>query len=264
MLRLIVLALILANGGYYAWSHGLLAAYGFAPTSQSEPQRMEQQINPESLRILTPAELRQIENGQPLAPQSAAFSSTPSSTPSNILTSALTGTTTPQSTPPLTTATSVVAANTPSAPGCLQVGLFNEEQTVVLKERLVSVMPPGSWQLEPVLEPARWLVYMGKYNSAESVEKKKSELRGLGVSFTPLNNPSLEPGLSIGNFSTQAAANAELARIAKKGVKTAKVLQDRTEQRGQRLKLPTVDAALRSQLDTLKPQLAGKAFQACV
>lgn len=100
-------------------------------------------------------------------------------------------------------------------------------------------------------------------NSDESVVKKKSELRGLGVSFEALNNPSLEPGLSLGNFKTQAEAQAELERIAKKGVKTARVFQERTEQRGQRLKLPAVDAALRSQLGAIKPQLAGKALQAC-
>ena len=56
---------------------------------------------------------------------------------------------------------------------------------------------------------------------------------------------------------------AELASIAKKGIKTAKVVQERAEQRGQRLKLPAVDTALRSQLDAIKPQLAGKALQVC-
>jgi hypothetical protein len=134
---------------------------------------------------------------------------------------------------------------------------------VVLRDRLVIALPASSWALEPVLEPARWMVYMGKYNSQDAVTKKQAELRGLGVSFTSLNNASLEPGLSLGNFKTQPEAQAELDRIAKKGVKTAKVVQDRAELRGQRLKLPAVDAALRSQLDSIKPQLAGKAFQTC-
>lgn len=238
MLRLIVLLLVLANAGYYAWSHGYLAAYGFAPISQNEPQRLAQQIKPEALRILTPADARQID----AAPAAAL----PSSTTSTLA---------------LTTSTDTATGPTE----CLQVGLFNEEQTVVLKERLVTALPAGSWALEPVLEPARWLVYMGKYSSADAVEKKKSELRGLGVSFAALSNSnaSLEPGLSLGNFKTQAEADAELARIAKKGVKTAKVMQDRAEQRGQRLKLAVVNPALRSQLDAIKPQLAGKLFLAC-
>ena len=55
MLRLFVLALILANGLYLAWSQGWLRAQGFAPAPQSEPQRMAQQIRPEALKILTGA-----------------------------------------------------------------------------------------------------------------------------------------------------------------------------------------------------------------
>lgn len=224
MLRLLVLALILANAGFYAWSQGLLAAYGFAPAMQAEPQRLTQQIKPEALRILNPQEASQLQ----------------------------------------TAAQAVANAGTAvSATECLQVGLFNEEQTMVLREKLVSSLPQNSWVIESALVPARWLVYMGKYNSDDAVVKKKSELRGLGVSFEALNNPALEPGLSLGSFKTQPEAEAELARIAKKGVKTARVTQERAEQRGQRLKLPAVDAALRGQLDVIKPQLAGKAFVAC-
>ena len=222
MLRLTVLLLVLANAGYYAWSHGLLAAYGFAPTSQAEPQRLTQQIKPEALRILTPAEARQLENAPPALPAALA-----------------------------------------SATECLQVGLFNEEQALVLRERLVSALPAGSWVLESAVTPGRWLVYMGKYSSAEALDKKRAELRGMGVSFDALTSPALEPGLSLGNFKTHAEADTELARIATKGVKTAKVIQERAEQRGQKLKLPAVDAALRSQLGSIAPQLAGKAFQPC-
>ena len=231
MLRLTVLLLILANAGYYAWSHGLLAAYGFAPTTQTEPQRLTQQIKPEALRILVPAETPQLAGALPPAPQNAA--------------------------------SGAALATSSSATECLQVGLFNEEQTMVLRERLVSALPNGSWVLESAVDPARWLVYMGKYSSADVVNKKKAELRGMGVSSDALTSTSLEPGLSLGNFKTQPEADTELTRIAKKGVKTAKVIQERAEQRGQRLKLPTVTAALRSQLDAIKPQLAGKAFQTC-
>ena len=228
MLRLLVLLLVLANAGYYAWGRGLLAPYGFGPLAQAEPQRMAQQIRPEAVRVLTPLEARQIEAGTP----TSALISTPT-------------------------------ASISSAVECLQVGIFNEEQTVVLRERLGQALPAGSWVLESALEPARWMVYMGKYTNADAVTKKRGELRGLSVSFEALNNPTLEPGLSLGRFDSQAAADTDLARIAKKGVKTAKVIQERAEQRGQRLKLAAVDAALRSQLDAIKPQLAGKALQAC-
>lgn len=228
MLRLLVLALILVNTGYYAYSHGLLAAYGVAPASQSEPQRMAQQIKPDALRILSPQQVTELETATPPAVQ--------------------------------TTANSSALA---SATECLQVGVFNDVQTALLRERLASVLPPGSWVLESALLPARWLVYMGKYNSTDAVAKKKAELGVIGVSFEALDNATLEPGLSLGSFKTQPEAQAELERIAKKGVKTAKVIQERAELRGQRLKLPAVDSLLRSQLEAIKPQLAGKPLLAC-
>jgi len=58
MLRLALLTLLLANAGYFAWSQGLLTAWGLAPAQQSEPQRVEQQIRPESLRVLSAGEPR--------------------------------------------------------------------------------------------------------------------------------------------------------------------------------------------------------------
>ena len=54
MLRLLVLLLLLANGGYYAWSHGYLLPWGVGPTQQAEPQRLQQQVHPEAVRVLHP------------------------------------------------------------------------------------------------------------------------------------------------------------------------------------------------------------------
>ncbi|MDO8387601.1 MAG: SPOR domain-containing protein [Polaromonas sp.] len=226
MLRLGVLLLVLANAGYWAWSQGLLAAYGLAPAVQTEPQRLATQIRPEAIRLLTPEEARKIESG-----------------PSRVA--------------------SAPEAGEAAAPECLQAGLFNEEQTATLRSALDATLPPGSWQLESSVEPARWIVYMGKYSNEEALAKKRGELRQLGVAFRPVTNPALAPGLALASFPAQADAEKELARIATKGVRTARVTQERAEVRGQILKLAAVDAALRAQLDAVKPQLGGKALQPC-
>ena len=65
MLRVLVLLLLLANAGYFAWSQGLLAAWGFAPEATGEPQRLRQQIKPEALRLLQGNELRRLEVAPP-------------------------------------------------------------------------------------------------------------------------------------------------------------------------------------------------------
>lgn len=245
MLRLLVVLLLLANVGYFAWSYGTLAPFGFAPAVQSEPQRLAQQLHPEALRILTPLEAQQLESPASGPTQPAAASSVAT---------------------PLTPATLVATARqepTAVAIQCLQAGLFSDAQTAALRARLQTALPSGSWAFESSTEPARWMIYMGKYASPDVLAKKRSELRQRNVLFQPLNNPALEPGLSLGDFSSQLDAETELERIAKRGVKTARIIQAQAELRGQKLKLAAVTPDLRAQLDVLKPQLLGKTLQPC-
>lgn len=61
MLRWMVGVLLLANGLFFAWSQGYLRAYGFAPAQQSEPQRLQQQIQPQALVLLNPQDLKKAE-----------------------------------------------------------------------------------------------------------------------------------------------------------------------------------------------------------
>lgn len=58
MLRLVVLALVFANAGYFAWGQGWLRDWGLGPASPSEPQHVQQQIRPDAVRILPASEAR--------------------------------------------------------------------------------------------------------------------------------------------------------------------------------------------------------------
>ena len=230
MLRLLVLLLALANVAYFAWTRGTLAPLGMAPSVQTEPQRMATQIRPEAISLLTADEARQIESsGSAARPGNGAS-----------------------------------AAADAAAPECLQAGLFNEQQTTALRASLEKALPTGSWQFESSTEPARWIVYMGKYPNEDALAKKRSELRQLGVAFRSVSNDALAPGLALASFAQQADADKELARVATKGVRTARVVQERAEARGQILKLAAVDAVLRAQLEALKPQLEGKPLRPCL
>ncbi len=147
--------------------------------------------------------------------------------------------------------------------GCLQAGLFDQAQSALLRPALESTLPPGSWTLDSVVEPARWIVYMGKYASPEALAKKRTELAALNLRYEPLLNPALQLGLSLGGFETEAAATAALGSLSKRGVRSARVLQERAESRGVMLRLADADAALRARLDTLKPVLADKLVSPC-
>ena len=229
MLRSTVMLLVLANALYFAWSHGYLAAYGLAPVTQTEPQRLAQQIRPEAMRVVGLNE-----------PRDAAFIN-----------------------PATATAAPTVLAQAEAAGECLQAGMFNEAQGAELAAALSRALPVGSWTFESMVEPARWIVYMGRYADSEAAIKKRGELRGLGVTSELVRGAPLAPGLALGAYATKPEAAAELALLSRRGVKTAKVKQERPELSGQRLKLPSVSAAMRSQLDDVKPQLAGRALLAC-
>ncbi len=150
----------------------------------------------------------------------------------------------------------------PRAPDCLASPPL-EDAAVAGLRKLLAAWPAGSWTLEPAVEPGRWIVYMGKYPTREALEKKKSELRARGVAFEALANAALEPGLSLGGFTTQAAAKEYLSVLSGKGVRTAVVVQERTDLRGTALRLPAVDDALRPRLEELRPALGAQALRAC-
>jgi hypothetical protein len=228
MLRLVVLLLLLVNGIYFVWSQGYLRAWDFAPAQQTEPQRLAQQLRPENVRILKAGEAIRAEVAPPVAAPLAPV---------------------------------VVAATQTTE--CYQAGLFDDAQAGALRRTLESRLPVGSWLLENAVEPARWIVYMGKYPNADTLAKKRQELSALNLKLEPLNSASLEPGLSLGGFDTQAAANTALANLTKRGVRTAQVVRERSEVRGSLLRLGAVDDALKLKFDELRPALAGKLLRLC-
>jgi hypothetical protein len=105
------------------------------------------------------------------------------------------------------------------------------------------------------------MVYMGKFADNQALEKKRSELRALKLDHDRAGG-ALEPGLSLGRFSSEEAATRELSQLVRQGVRSARVVQERPDRRGFVLRLPAATPALRAQLEAL-PALAGKPLRAC-
>ncbi|MBS0508328.1 MAG: SPOR domain-containing protein [Proteobacteria bacterium] len=225
MLRLALALLLLANAGYYAWSQGLLQGLGLAPASPSEPQRLRQQIDPQNLRL------------QPAAP--------------------------PQATPavPANEAASSTAAAASEPVACLQAGPFDARQAEALRQAAVR-LPANSWSLEPVQATRRWMVYMGPFADDDTLARRRSELRAMGVAYDR-PGAALEPGLSLGRYSSAEGALRALSQLGAQGVRKARVVQERGDTAGFTLHLPAVDEALRPRLEALQPALAGKPLRPC-
>ncbi|MDM0014149.1 sporulation protein [Variovorax sp. J22P168] len=51
--RRVLVLLLVVNLGYFAWSRGGLAMFGLEPArlTETEPQRLQQQVRPQMLRI---------------------------------------------------------------------------------------------------------------------------------------------------------------------------------------------------------------------
>lgn len=224
MLRLAVIVLLLANALYYAWSQGLLRALGAAPQQQSEPQRLQQQIRPETLQVLKAGPADGADPGavQPAGAQASAAQ--------------------------------------PSE--CLQAGPFDAAQTEALRAAAAAALPPGSWLLDATPLPARWMVYMGRFDDADALARKRNELRAYKIDVDRAGG-ALDPGLSLGRFASEEAARRELAHLAGKGVRTARVIRERAEAPGFTLRLPAVGDTLRPQLNALRGAMAGKTLRAC-
>lgn len=218
MLRLLVILLMLANGLYWVWSEGWLRSQGFAPKLQTESQRVAQQIKPESVRLLTPDEFKEVQ--------------------------AL-----------------VLADLEPKQ--CMRAGPFDTAQLGALDQALTGVLPTGGWQVESVTVTERWIVYMGKFANAEALEKKRAELAVLKLVPQPLGNPALEIGLSLGGFDSQAGATAALAQLTLRGIRTARVVQERAMGSETYVKFPALTEAMKARLNEMKPAFAGHALSAC-
>ena len=232
MLRLAVIVLLLANAGYYAWSQGHLREWGYGPQEQAEPQRMNQQIRPETLQILR------------VNPSKASAAPAPAPTP--------------------TATTTTADASTPApaeAAECLQAGVFDERQADALRTAAAR-LPQGSWAMEPTPVPGRWMVYLGRFEDMDTLDKKRAELRARNVPFDRAGG-TWEYGLSLGRFASEDAAKRELQNLNNKGVRTARVIQERAESPGFTLRLPAVTDALRPQLDALRSAMAGKTLRTC-
>lgn len=214
MLRLTIWVLVLLNLVYFGWGQGWLQAYGLGPSSQTEPQRLTQQIRPQAIA--------------PVSEASAASAT------------------------PVTTALV-----------CLQSSVIDEAQAKAVREALGPLLPANVWTLNSVAGAERWIVYMGKYASAADLAKKRAQLASLRLTFYPLVNAALEPGLSLGAYESEAQARAALENLSARGVRTANVVRDESAALHYRLRLPAVDDALQAKLSPVKAVLPDKTLATC-
>ena len=244
MLRLAALLLLLVNLLLLAWLGGLLPA----GAGQREPERLARQVKPGAIRLLPPASAS--------APQAAAASSTPGVT---------------------SAASAASAANAPAAglalpasalaraTACLEAGPFDSSTAASAERALQQAgVPAGSWRLAAAAAGSAYLVYVGPYPDPATLQAKRDELRQLAVAAYPVDaDTGLQPGLSLGRHASAAAADAALAALGRRGVRSARVVAVAgSSPAGSLLRVAVADAALQARLAGLALP-GGQGFKAC-
>ena len=273
MLRWVIWLLVLGNAGYFAWSQGYLDTLGWKPAEQREPQRLTQQVRPEALRLLNgpKADAARPESAAPVQATAAAAPETPTAAAGTPVDAAV-SVPAPTASAPEAAAPVVAPAAAPTAPlaassgprACWQVGGFSAAQAELLRAELALLgLPAAGFSFTEVRSGGRWIVYIGRYDNQQQLDRKKDELRALGVSYREITAPGLAPGLALGTFSTEAAAQQARQKAERDGIRTAKVAQERAESVSTNLRLPSINDAQRTAIDGLGEAMAGKRLQRC-
>ena len=262
MIRFAIVLLLLANAGYYAFSQGMLRSLGWAPHNPSEPERLQQQVKPEELRILSPQELEQAQKQTQAQSAAAEVQHAPEPAPVNAPVASADADK-PVEKPAEKAAEKVAEkpVEKPEKKECLVAGSFDSKQVESLRLQLAK-LPEGSWKLDSTTASGRWMVYVGKFSSQEALDARRNELRAMEISTDRARIASLEPGISLGRFSSEEAAERHQATMAKKGVTGAKVVVERPEAISYTLRLPKLDAATKKRVQSWHI-MDGKDLQAC-
>jgi hypothetical protein len=228
LLRAFVLLAVIANVAFAAWHAGLLRAVGLAPPTQRDPQRLEQQIRPQALRILGPeataaavaaAASAAVIVGPP--PAAADPSAGAASAPGEVSLP----TAAPASTPSTT-----AAVNRGEALVCVEVGPLEAGAALDGAERvLAAVLPSRSWTRETRPAAAQYAVFVGPVLSREAARQRRDELVKLRLSFESIEITDSRTREKLGGYAlarhdSEAAALASLEEFRARGLRSGRVV----------------------------------------
>lgn len=273
MLRPLVVMLLAANIGFWAWSQGALDGLTGVPhDSDREPQRLAAQIAPERLEILR-TELPASAASAASAAHGAASAASATAAAATAAASSAVSTVAAASAPPAEASAAALTPPTaapvpPPAPVptvCLEAGPFNAAEWRTAQVALRRVLDDSSWTLTSREKAGTWMVYVGPYKSREIMARRADQLRQLEIAFEEARDLPDEyiPGFVFGRYGVEADARALQTRLTSQKIRYVRVVPLVRPAVSHTVRIPKADPAMRARLAALKPRLSGNAFEPC-
>lgn len=247
-MKLAFLFFALANLALFAWQQGV---FGGLPESGREPERVNRQIEPERIRVLTQDEVRALraksregsrETGKAGAQAASAPTPAAGSEPG----------------------ASIAAADLVGAP-CVEVGDFTVETAERAQKRLEGLALGDRLTSLSVDAPGWYMVYMPPFKTRAQVERRADELRKAGVKelLVIADNSPMRFGIALGSFKDQDLAERHAADLERRGIKGVRVADKPSTVQVVRFRVRAVDAATAETLRAIQKDVNATRFQAC-
>jgi len=224
-MRTLFFLLVLANVAFFAWTR-----FAAAPDAGGDPLPIGRQIEPEKLKIISPADLPAATVAQKPAPPA------------------------PPPTPPA-----------PAPIACLEWGSFTLADAPRAEKALEPLALGARLAQRRSEETVSWWVFIPPQGSRQRALKKAAELKSLRIKdyFIVQDESDHRWAVSLGVFRSAEAAQARLAALRGQGVRDAQAGPRDTAVARVWYQVTSVDAPLQARLRDLAGQLAGSELKEC-
>jgi len=289
MLKLFFWLLLIGNGVLFALQRGYV---GTVSPERHEPQRLAQQLQPQTLTILSPNS----ENTAPAAKAPPAVATAtqgdaPGGNSGNSADSADSGDKkdnkeNKDKADQGNAAPQMVVDNPPApkpdakadskanpkaevkAIACIEIGNFNSVEVRRFDVQLDALNLPVKASTHNVQEAGSHMVYIPSQDGKDGADRRAAELRRLGIQdfyVMPESqaNPALRWAISLGVFKTEEAAKAYIGQLIPQGVRSARIMARNVSTNKVAYQWRNVDPASKAALDNLSAKFSAQEQRAC-
>ncbi len=254
-MKLAFLLLALANLVFFAWLQGV---FGGLPDTGREPDRVNRQVEPERVRVLTQQEVQALRaKAKETAPSSTAPNG--ANGPNGSSSAAPAATAVPASAPASIAASELVGM------GCVEMGDFTAENAPRVRQRLENLALGDRLTVRSVDAPGWFMVYVPPFKTRAEVDRRADELRRAGIKelLVIADNSPMRFGIALGSFKDQDLATRYAADLERRGIKGVRVADKPSNAQVTRFQLRAVDPTLADVLRAVQKEFNAARFQAC-